>query len=239
MGDEHHGGADARPDIQQQFLHVQAGQGVEGTERFVHQQQARTIDQHPGDFHPLLHAAGKLIRPSLGKAFKAHQREDFVGGFMPFDFADSAHFQPESDVVAHRSPREQRVLLKHHAALRRGAGHRRAIHRERSGTWLQVTGQRSEQGGFAATGRPENAHELPRFDLAIEALYGFERRLAFAQADRQAANIYSPFRVLKRAHQLFPRGRCQGVNSPPRRLINRLLPIPNTPISNMPTTMSA
>ncbi|MNG04631.1 hypothetical protein D3C84_877770 [compost metagenome] len=37
MGDEHHGGADACPDVQQQLLHVQAGQGIEGAKGLVHQ----------------------------------------------------------------------------------------------------------------------------------------------------------------------------------------------------------
>ncbi|MNP77323.1 hypothetical protein D3C76_1747290 [compost metagenome] len=84
MGDKHHGGADARPDVQQQLLHVQTGQGIEGAKGLVHEQQPWPIDQHPGDFHPLLHATGELIRPALGEVLQAHQGEDFVGGPVPF-----------------------------------------------------------------------------------------------------------------------------------------------------------
>ena len=62
---------------------------------------------------------------------------------------------------------------------------------------------------------------------------------ALAEDDGQLANVDPPFRGLHHAHQAFPRGRCQGVNRPPSRLISKLLPMPSTPISNMPTTMSA
>ncbi|MNS53876.1 hypothetical protein D3C72_866480 [compost metagenome] len=186
----------------------------------------------------MLHAAGELVGPAPGKTFEAHQGEDFIRRLVPFGLADATHFQAKRHVVAHRAPRKQCVLLEHHAALWRWTGDCGAIDVKRAGARLQVAGQGAEQGRFAATGRPENAHELPRFDLAVEALHGFEGRIALAQADRQSANIDTPFRVLKYAHQAFPRGRCQGVNNPPRRLISRLLPIPSTPISNMPTTMS-
>jgi len=39
-----------------------ARQCIEGAERLVHQQQARIVDQAPGDADALLHAAGQLDR---------------------------------------------------------------------------------------------------------------------------------------------------------------------------------
>ncbi|MNT75687.1 hypothetical protein D3C72_2146040 [compost metagenome] len=102
---------------------------------------------------------------------------------MPFGLADATHFQAEGDVVTHRAPRKQCVLLEHHAALGRWARHRCAIDIQRARARLQVAGQGAEQGGLAATGRPENAHELPWLDLAVEALYRFESRVPLAQAD--------------------------------------------------------
>ena len=62
---------------------------------------------------------------------------------------------------------------------------------------------------------------------------------ALAEDDGQLANVDPPFRGVHHAHQALPRGRCQGVNKPPKRLISQLLPMPNTPIRSMPTTMSA
>ncbi len=105
MGHEHHGGTNLCPNLQQQLLHVQTGQCIERAKRLIHQQQARTVDQHPGNLHPLLHAAGELVRPALGKSFKAHQGEDVIGRPAPFGLADAAHFQAERHVVAHGAPK--------------------------------------------------------------------------------------------------------------------------------------
>lgn len=41
VGDEHDGGAHARPQVRQQLLHAAAGEGVRRAEALIHQQQAR------------------------------------------------------------------------------------------------------------------------------------------------------------------------------------------------------
>lgn len=174
-----------------------------------------------------------------GEAFQAHQCEDFIGGPVPFGLAQATHLQAEGDVVAHAAPGKQRVLLEHHAALGRRAANAHAVDIQSAGARLQMPGQGPEQGGFAATGRPQDTDELARLDLAIEALDRFEGLVPLAKDNGQLTDVDPSFGCLHHTHQAFPRGRCQGVNNPPRRLINRLLPMPNTPISNMPTTISA
>jgi hypothetical protein len=54
-----------------------------------------------------------------------------------------------------------------------------------------VPGQCAEQGGLAATGRAENAHELARLDGSPD-LHGFERVTAFAQAIDNCEYRYAP-----------------------------------------------
>src|SRR4051794_8896769 len=48
-----------------------AGQGVERPERFVHQENTRTLGEAARDLNPLLHAAGKLRRIFIAMAGKA------------------------------------------------------------------------------------------------------------------------------------------------------------------------
>ncbi|MNP38411.1 hypothetical protein D3C76_1319220 [compost metagenome] len=118
VGDEHHSGADACPDIQQQLLHACTGLRIQGTEGFVHQQKARAVDQHPGNLGPLLHTAGQLTGPAPGKVGQPHQLQHFTSLPATFGAALALHLQAEGHVVEHATPRQQGVVLKHHATLR-------------------------------------------------------------------------------------------------------------------------
>ncbi|MNP38421.1 hypothetical protein D3C76_1319330 [compost metagenome] len=118
VGDEHHGGADAGPDIQQQLLHAGTGLRVQCAERFVHQQQPWAVDQHPGDFGPLLHTAGQLVGPAPGKVGQPHQLQHFTCLPVTFGPAQALHLQAEGHVVEHATPGQQGMVLEHHAALR-------------------------------------------------------------------------------------------------------------------------
>jgi hypothetical protein len=65
VGDEEDGGLDAPPQLDEQRLHRIAGLGIERTERFVHQDDARLHDQRARDGHALSHSAGQLVRVLL------------------------------------------------------------------------------------------------------------------------------------------------------------------------------
>ncbi len=63
------------PNIAQQILQMDAGQGIQRAERFVHQQHVRLLRQCPGNGHPLLHAAGQLAGVFVGRMPQLHQRK--------------------------------------------------------------------------------------------------------------------------------------------------------------------
>src|SRR5690606_10478352 len=149
--------------------------------------------------------------------------------------ADALHLQAEGDVVAHAAPGQQGVMLKDHAALRRWPGHGLAIDAQVSAAGREVPGQGAEQGRLATPGGAEDADELPRLDVEVQALHRLEGVLALPQADGQRLGVDSSRLTgfLIGAHQLFPLLAYQGVARPPRRLTSTLLPMPSRPMSNM------
>ncbi|MNL86796.1 hypothetical protein D3C87_2156590 [compost metagenome] len=55
------------------MLQAYAGEGVEGAEGFVEEQDLGLIDQRAGDGGALRHAAGKLMRVGVFEAFEVDQ----------------------------------------------------------------------------------------------------------------------------------------------------------------------
>ncbi len=101
-----------------------------------------------------------------------------------------------------------------------------------------MAGKGTEQGGLAAAGRAEYADEFAGFDGEAQGLHGLEGVAAAAEVDRQAVDAHAPRCAGGQAHGLPPAWRCQGVTRLPSWRTSRLLAMPSTPISSMPTTMS-
>src|SRR5664280_520817 len=106
-----------RPGVQQDLLHLLAREGVERAHRFVHQQYLGVVGQGAGDADALLHPARKLVDRALGIFLEADQGQLFVGDLASCSAADPTQAQAERDVVAHREPWHQRVLLEDDAAV--------------------------------------------------------------------------------------------------------------------------
>ncbi|MNV80835.1 hypothetical protein D3C71_1744600 [compost metagenome] len=94
----------------------------------------------------MLHAAGQLAGPALGKVGQANQLEHVQGLATALGLALALHLQAEGDVVEHAAPRQQGVMLEHHAALRRRAINGLAVDRELTAAGRQMARQRTEQG---------------------------------------------------------------------------------------------
>jgi hypothetical protein len=67
---------------------------VEGAERFVEQQHARTVDQGAGQGHTLALAAGELHRLALAIAAEGDHVQGFFGAFEAFALATPLTFKP-------------------------------------------------------------------------------------------------------------------------------------------------
>ena len=65
VGDEQDGRPVPAPQLEHQLVHLDAGQGVEGAERLVEQQQVGVADQGPGQRDALGLAAGERQRPGV------------------------------------------------------------------------------------------------------------------------------------------------------------------------------
>ena len=66
------------PEAQHFILHPHAGEGVERAERFVEEKDFRMIDQRSRQGDALGHAAGKMMRISIGKCFEPDEAHEVV-----------------------------------------------------------------------------------------------------------------------------------------------------------------
>ena len=114
MRDKNDGGFEFEPDLQQEPLHQHARLKVEGSEWLIHHDKIGIFDQCARDRHTLLHATGKLMRPVVGELGQPYPFQE--PGDPPFAFGlrHLLHGEPEADVVLHREPREQRMILEYH-----------------------------------------------------------------------------------------------------------------------------
>ena len=86
-----------------------AGDGVQGPEGLVQQQDVRVQDEGASDRHPLAHASGELPRPGPLEPGHADQLQQ-MGNAVPVR-APAGHSVGKRDVVPGGQPRQQGVVL--------------------------------------------------------------------------------------------------------------------------------
>ena len=111
VGNQEYGFGGALPDLQQQLLHLFAGEGVEGAERFVHQQHARIGGERTGQADTLLLATGQLPDPPIFETGKVHQCEHFPSADFTFVPGDTGQFQTEADIAREKRELRAREML--------------------------------------------------------------------------------------------------------------------------------
>ncbi len=117
--DEDHGQPGALPDVEKLVLQALARHRVERAERLVHQHDLGVVGEHAGDRHALLHAARELVRIGVGELLSGPTSSMNLSTVsLTSAAAEPARCRAEADVVAHRQPGEQGVILEHHAARR-------------------------------------------------------------------------------------------------------------------------
>ncbi|MDT4823688.1 hypothetical protein FQZ97_569240 [compost metagenome] len=160
MGDQENRLGRTSPDLQQQFLHLFAGEGVEGAEGLVHQQHTRVGGQGAGDADALSLSAGKLPDTALVEAGQVHQGEHFAGTSLSLGAGHAGQFQTEGDIAEHVLPGQQGVVLEHHAALGAGAADENAVEADAPGAGADEAGDEVEQRGLAAAGRAQGHQQF-------------------------------------------------------------------------------
>ena len=85
---------------------------------------------------------------------EAAHHDKFVYAVL-FLLVDAAGAQTERDVIVNRQPREQRVLLKHEAAVCTGGLDRCAVQHQTAVVHRNQTGDQTQQRGLAAAGRSD------------------------------------------------------------------------------------
>ena len=123
MGDIDEGDAHLLLDALELDLHVLAELQVEGAQGLVQKQHLGPVHKGPGDGHPLLLAAGELVRPPVLKALEAdglqhlqHPLTDLLLGdlnglFGVVGVRTLLHPKAEGHVLKDIQVREERVLL--------------------------------------------------------------------------------------------------------------------------------
>src|SRR5262249_17417367 len=92
-------------------------------------------------------------------------------------------------------PREQRVVLEHHAAIRSRAGNRRIPHLDAAGAWRLEAADQPQQSGLTATGGTDQADELALFNRQRRAAERMNLACARPEDLGHAANIEDGERV--------------------------------------------
>ena len=133
-------------------------------------------------------AAGEILQLHHGKHF-IHALANFVPG--PF-----LHLQAIGDVVVHRHMGKQRIVLEHGiqgAVFGGGMGNVMARQADCPGVWLLKTRHQAQQGGFAATRRPQKSDELAVQDVQVQRVqHGFVVKRLGDVFQREKRLFHSP-----------------------------------------------
>jgi hypothetical protein len=122
------------------------------------------------------HAARKLVRIGVGEAVEPDHRDKPRDDPVDLRPLHAARGGAKADIAADGEPREQAVILKHHAAIGAGPGDPAAVHQHLAIARRLEPGDHPQQGGLAATRGADQADELAAADLEVDRA----QRLDFA-----------------------------------------------------------
>ena len=151
-----------------QFIHqLLAQRPVQRAERLIQHQQLRPRGQAARERHALLLAARQLDHAASFVAIQGDQRQHLLHTAGNLGLRQSLHAQPERDVGRDVLVREERIVLEHEAEVAPVYGdvvHVPACEGHGPGVGRLQTGHDAQQGGLAASARPEQADDLARLD---------------------------------------------------------------------------
>src|SRR6478735_3229580 len=172
VGHKDDGASGFLPDALKFVVQQVAGDGVQGRERLIHQQQLAVLRERAGQGHALAHAAGQFVRAPVRGFGEVDQVQQLCSFDAPLGLADAAQLQCQLDVLAGGEPWEQGGVLEHEGGA--VAGHFKGARRRELQSRHDV-----QQGGLAAAGRTEEGDELALADGGVDVV---QHRGAFAEA---------------------------------------------------------
>nr|BFE70746.1 hypothetical protein GCM10020092_040470 [Actinoplanes digitatis] len=181
--------------LAQQGVHADAGQGVQGAERFVGEQQLRFADQRARERGPLLLTPGQLVRPRAfppGESDLLERLPATVGGVRAA--------QPEGHVVQDPLPGQQPGVLEDHRHLLRYGDP------PVPGDVAVQAREGPQQGALAGAGAADQGDELAGGDVQVESVEDpavrVEAAVQVADADREFGG--QPSSVCRHASAFLP-----------------------------------
>jgi hypothetical protein len=185
VGDEQDGLADAREKIAEHGLHFGAGEGIEGTEGFVHEEDCRIVGERASESNALALASGELpwiTRMELGR-IQTCERKDFGNAALTFLGRKPRQLQRHACVAFHAHVREEAGLLDDVADAaaeldRIGGAGGEAADANLSGGWHDEAVDHAEQRRLAAAAAAENRSDCAvrecEIDIAEDLVAGWE-----------------------------------------------------------------
>ena len=183
--DEHDRGAHLAVDAGQFGLQLGPGQRVQGAERLVHQQHRGLVGEHPGDGHPLLHAAGELVRELVREPGQPHHIKELGGPGLDLGGGQALLLGAVADVLPHREPGKQAVVLEHDTAVRARSGHGGVAQPDTALRGGFEAGEDAQQRALAAAAGSDNGDEFAGGNVQVDVSH---REDAFAVLFAQAVD---------------------------------------------------
>ena len=160
VGDEEHGLSGGSAKSHQLFLQGQPRHGIDRGEGLVHQDHVGIGGPGARHGHALAHAARQLVRVALLEAGEPGQLDQAGDRALALDARHAGDLETVANVAAHRTPRQDRQLLEHHAALAARPAYRLAVAQDGAFGGPDEAGQRLEERGLAAAAGAYQRNEL-------------------------------------------------------------------------------
>src|SRR3954453_20332295 len=103
----------------------------------------------------------------LFEGFEARESQQRARGALALRTRHAAHLQAELDVLPHRLPGKQRILLEYHPAFGAGTVHLLAVDGGDTGRRLEEARDRVEDRLDSAPGGTDDRDELPRLCMNL------------------------------------------------------------------------
>lgn len=128
------------------ILELHAGQGVEGGEWLVHEQDLGVDRESAGDGDTLLHAAGQLGRMPVSEIAESDEFEVFLRDGSALGRRTAEALEAQLDIVLDGAPGQQAVVLEYGHVFDRGGCDRLAVDGEAAGRGTVEPRQHVQQG---------------------------------------------------------------------------------------------